>query len=348
VQTEQLTFHPHRPCGTPQEHVGRESLVQHAYGRLGTDDVQSFAVIGFHHEGKSSFVKYIQQPKVAKRYLGDNASQYIFLYFDLAEQPLNDETAFFKEFYRRVGETLSLSGPLDFDKITDWLVTQQRRLVLTFDNFNYIVTNPNYKVAFYEGLRSWLSTHPQIGCIVTSPVQLLRLAIPQELAGSPFFNIFDSYSLSPLSFTEATKLVYDRLPEKLGEREKDIFELITQVGHSPYPLQQAGYIWVTHLEKSGKPAFKQVIDEVYQACLPYYQEIYASLKKNQLENIVGILSHHVPQRIDHTLIDRGWITKDKSRMVAQLMERFFRERMGIPDKKNPLKGLKNLWSNLFD
>ena len=350
---EDLSFHPERPCFNPQEYVGRESLLQHAYGRLGTEDVQSFAIVGFHKEGKTSFVKYLQQPSVVERYLGSKANEYIFLYFDLAALQLNDEPTFFDAFYSKIEQVLALPNLKDllyFNKVTDWLEKNNRRLILIFDDFNLIVTNPNYRVSFYEGYRSWLSTHSHVGCIVTTPVQLLRLAIPVELAGSPFFNIFDSYTLFPLNFTEATRLVYERLPETLQEREKDIFELIGQFGYSPYPLQQAGKVWVSRFKKTGEPSFNQVIDEAYQACFPYYEDIYSSLTNNQLNGIASILNAGYKKtklKIDNNLIDRGWVTKDRSRISAGQMERFFREQMDIPVKQNIFSSLKQFFSRFF-
>ncbi len=347
-ENKNLIFHPNRPCFKPEEHAGRESLAHHAYGRLGTDDVQSFAIIGFHREGKSSFVNYLRHPRIVKEFIGENANQYIFLYIDLSEQKLDDEAMFFKVFYQRIEELLSLSHLTDvFDliKISDWLIKNDRRLILIFDNFNLIITNPHFRVAFYEGLRSWFSMHTQMGCIVTSPVPLLNLAIPQELAGSPFFNIFDSYSLPPFNLTQATSLVYERLPDTLCGREKDIFELIAQVGYSPYPLQQAGQIWVSHFEERGEASFEKVIDEVYQTCLPYYQEIYSSLKNRQLDSIANILKSNqkTQERIDHSLIDRGWIAKDKSGFSAKLMARFFRERLGIKENRSFFGQFKRLF-----
>ncbi len=348
-----LNFHPERPCLRASEHFGREHLVQHAYGRLGTDDVQSFAIIGFRKEGKSSFVNYIRHPKVTTKYLGKDAKQYLFLYMDLSKQQINNEADFFKVFYRKVAELLEmadLKNLQELGKITDWLVENNKRLILIFDNFNLIVTNPNFRVSFYEGLRSWFSTHSKIGCIVTSPVQLLHLSIPQELAGSPFFNIFDSYSLSPLSLTDATDLLYQRLPDALQEQSKDVFELIAQVGYSPYPLQQAGAIWTANYTAHNETSFSLIIDEVYQACQPYYQEIYSALKNNQLENIAMILSSDYNSkklRIDNNLINHGWVVKDKSRMSAHLMELFFREKMGIPEKKYSFRKVKRLIFKMF-
>ncbi len=343
-------FHPESPCIKPQQYVGRESTLQHAYGRLGTDDVQSFAIYGFHKEGKTSFVNYLQEPSVVKQYLGEKANEYIFLYFDVAAHSLNDESAFFNMLYHKIEEVLGIPNLKDFsdnNKILDWLEKNNRRLIMIFDNFNLIVVNPNYKVYFFESFRSWLYMHSLVGCIVTSPKPLLELAMSVELAGSPFFNIFDSYALFPLSLTEATRLIYERLPDALQDREKDIFELIGQFGYSPYPLQQAGKVWVSQYEKTGEPSFKLAIDEAYQACLPYYEEIYASLRKQQLNCIANILRGKKNLVVDNNLVDRGWVTKDRRRMTAGQMERFFRERMEIPARRNIFSVMQDLVNRFF-
>ena len=351
--TQKLSFHPKRPCLNPEEHVGRENLLQHAYGRLGTDDVQSFAVYGFSKEGKTSFVKYLQQDSVVERYLGDKAKQYIFLYFDVAKLQLHDEATFFKVLYSKISEVLALPNLRDFsdnNKILDCLEKQNRKLIMIFDNFNLIVVNPKYHVSFFENFRSWLYMHSPVGCIMTSPMRLLDLAMSVELAGSPFFNIFDYYSLFPLSQAEATRLVSDRLPEALQDSQKDIFELIGQFGYSPYPLQEAGKKWVSHHDKTGKSVFnKQVIDEAYQTCLPYYEGIYASLTKQQLESIGSILSGNKNQDllVDNYLVDRGWVKKNKTGISAGQMERFFRERMEIPSNNNIFGKIKGLFSDTF-
>ena len=351
--TQNLSFHPERPCLNPEEHVGRESLLQHAFGRLGTDDVQSFAIYGFSKEGKTSFVKYLQQDRVVERYLGDKAKQYIFLYFDVAELQLHDEDAFFKVLYSKISEVLAIPNLKDFSdnkKILDCLEKSNRKLIMIFDNFNLIVVNPKYRVSFFESFRSWLYMHSPVGCIMTSPMRLLDLAMSVELAGSPFFNIFDYYSLFPLSQAEATRLVSERLPEALQDSQKDIFELIGQFGYSPYPLQEAGKVWVSHSDKTGQSAFnKQVINEAYQACLPYYEEIYASLTKQQLESIASILSGNKSNDVvvDNYLVDRGWVTKNKTRISAGQMERFFRERLEVPDKYNFFSTIKYFFGDVF-
>lgn len=338
------SFIPNRPCLTDDEHIGRSSLVQRAFARLGTDDVQSFAIIGFHKFGKTSFVNYLQQPSVVKQYLGEKGQQYVFLHINLSEKNLNNETEFFSELYKQVEFLLGLSdlnGIRDLDVITDYLEATNKRLVLVLDDFNLIVTNHNYSVAFYERLRSWFSTHQQVGCVVTSPLQLLHLAVPVDLAGSPFFNIFDAYHLEPLAIHEAVTLLNSRLPEQLRGREEDIFEIIKQVGHNPYLIQMAGNIWVSSFEANKDSTLDEIFKTIYQTNLAYYEKIYASLTSNQRENIKSLINPLYKtntQRIDNKLIQSGWITKDAKKLTALQMEIFFQEKI-FPKKSSNL----NTW-----
>ncbi|MCP4701620.1 MAG: hypothetical protein GY862_32885 [Gammaproteobacteria bacterium] len=333
MQKQAVSFHPERPCRTAAEHVGRTSLTEHAFGRLSTDDVQSFTVIGAEKMGKTSFLNYLRQPEVAMDYL-DNAADYQSVYLDAKKQNLSDEAAFFNAFHTEVEKLSGLTGLRgigDLHQITDWLEQQDKRLIVMLDNFNLIVANPNYRVPFYEGLRSWFSTRRHVGCVVSSPVQLLQLSMARELSGSPFFNIFGAYTLEPLRSEEAHRLITERLPAHLQKRHEDIQQLIEAFGLNPYPLQRAGQAWAGMAGHQHVPPVSAVIEAGYQACLGHYESLYAGLKKRQLAVIDALLdpSQPPPDRIDNLLVERGWISADGKSLAATQMARFFRAKLGI-------------------
>jgi len=331
-----LSFHPNRPCIHPKEHVGRKTLVQHAYGRLNTDDIQSFAIIGFHREGKTSFVNYLRHKEISDKYL--HTKNYLFLYIDLAEEQIINNTLFFNVLYNKAREISSFNLPdvyPDLNKINCWLRECNKRLVIILDNFNFIVTNPNFKVTFYENLRSWFSTHEEVGCILTSPIQLLKLAMPTELAGSPFFNIFDSYILPPLKFNDATEIFYNCLPNDLQEYKSEISFLLDEVGTNPYLLHLAGDVLLKNYEKNNKLDIKEINEKIYEFSQPYYENIYSLLKNKQLQNIFYLLDKKeeslLSSNIDNFLLERGWVNK-QGKITARHFERFFKQRMNITDK----------------
>lgn len=349
-----IVFHVNRPCVTQEEHVGREHILQQAFTRLNTDDVQSFAIIGLSKMGKSSFINHLQQPEVVEKFINpkERAKKYLFLLLDCAKYSLDSEEDFFKFFYQEIEKLLGLSNlnnMIDLERVTQKLFEDDLRLVVILENFNLVVTNPNFSVVFYDGLRSWFSTHVNVGCIVTSPLQLLDLAIPLEIAGSPFFNIFSAYSLKPFSLTEATQLLDDRLPKALRGHEKEIFDVIDHVGFNPYELQIAGYIWIKHFQKTKEMTFEDTIDEVYQALIPYYNKIYSDLTSRQIRDIRKILKKDYKDlmSIDQNLVAYGWVTKDKKNIVAKQMKRYFSDRLKINSNNGIIKKIKLFFTKLI-
>ncbi|SEH04452.1 ATP-binding protein [Candidatus Venteria ishoeyi] len=344
---QHLSFHPERPCLHSGEHCGRDLLVQHAFDRLATDDVQSFAVIGFSRSGKTSFIHHLCQPEILTQYLGNRAEEFIFVTLDAGQIKLDGEAAFFQHFYAELKAKTGmegLHGSNDFRQINAWLNTHNKRLVCVFDDFNLIVSHPAFRVQFYENLRAWFYNENRVGCILTSPVQLLQLSMSKELAGSPFFNIFNTYVLAPLQLTEATLLLESRLPKVLQIRSRDIFTLIEEVGTMPYLLQRAGAQWVTQYQKQGDTTFSHALEAVYQACLPYYEALYASLKTRQLQLLTGLLQGQT-QNQDNDLVARGIIGEENAQITLHQFERFLRERLGLRRKNSGI--LHRIWQRLF-
>lgn len=334
-----IMFHPYRPCQREEEHIGRNYILHQSFARLSTDDIQSFVIIGLAKSGKTSLINQICNTNIVEKHIKpkEKAKKYRFLLFDCKEHinNINSENDFFKLFYKKIEMLLgicSLNGITDLDKITQWLFKYDLRLVVVLDNFNLIITNPNFNVVFYDGLRSWFSTKVNIACIITSPVHLLKLSVPTELSGSPFFNIFDAFTLKPVELTEATKLLNDRFPKVLNGCEIEISKIIKYTGFNPYNLQVAGYLWLKHYNKTGEKQFEKALPEIKKKLIPYYNDIYSNLTEKQMAGIRKILSHDYNNElvtIDHSLIANGWVTKDKKHIVAKLMKDYFCEKLKI-------------------
>ncbi len=336
TNTIKLIFDPSRPCQTASEHQGRAALTQHVFGRIGNEDVQSFALIGTEKMGKTSFLNYLRQPEVLASHLQESR-QYLFVYLDAKTHKLTDEPVFFKTLFGQESFT-SLTGLTtikDLKRLSAWLDSQDKRLVVMIDNFHLIVSNPNFRVPFYEGLRSWFSTQRRVGCVVTSALPLSQMAGAVELSES-LFDFFSADSLKPLSWEEAKSLLTGRLPPHLQDREWEVDQVLKGFGICPYPLQEVGRCWVERAKHKQIPRLEDVIEAGYQACLGHYENIYASLKKHQLAVIDGLLDprqRHFkkPAPVDRTLIERGWISEDGQDILACQMAQFFRTKLGLPE-----------------
>lgn len=351
-----LTFHPQRPCKKKEEHIGREYILRQAFARLNTDDVQSFVIIGLSKIGKTSFINQIKNPSVVKQFIKpiEKAEKYYFLLFDCEKhiKELHSEEDFFKIFYKKIDKLFDityLDNMMSLDQITQWLLKYDLRLIIVLENFNLVITNPNFNVIFYDGLRSWFSTNVSIGCIITSPIELLRLAVPTELSGSPFFNIFNAFTLAPLTLTEATMLLDNRLPKELDGHEIEIFDIIKHVGLNPYELQLAGSSWVKNFRKTGEMEFKKSLIFIYNDLIPYYNKLYSSLTDRQIKDIRSIISNENITSIDRNLISNGWVAKDKKKIIARQMKKYFcyRLKINFNEKNRTIKRIISFFNKLL-
>jgi len=343
AESKSILFHPDRPCLTPKEHVGREDIISYGYARLATDDIQSFAIIGCQHEGKTSLLNCIRHSETQSKYFEIKSKLYHFIYMDVSGNCLNSPQEFFSFFYTCIQKQLNIERLSnlwnDLPKISEFLEKNSQKLVVVIDDFNFVITNPNFPVAFYEGLRSWFSTHKNVGCIVTSPIQLLNLTMSLELAGSPFFNIFDSYSIPPLDEIEAKLLFESRLSENVFHENTDkINKIIEQFGLNPYPLQISGYNLMSWYSSNQTFTTKELIEKTAIDCNAYYQNIFSSLRDKQIEQIKLLLRANKAKdfKLDNVLFDRGLLKEVSSDVIftSKQLELFFRDKLNIPVKRS--------------
>ena len=80
------------------------------------------------------------------------------------------------------------------------------RLVLLLDEFESITKNPNFGADFFAFLRSMANTQ-EIAYVTTSARNLQELCHTQEIADSPFFNVFSNLHLGPFARREAMELI---------------------------------------------------------------------------------------------------------------------------------------------
>jgi hypothetical protein len=353
-----LIFHPHRPCSSKEEHIGRNDILHQSFLKLNTYNIQNFVILGLPKSGKTSLINQICNPNVLENFIGKKKiKKYLFLVFD-CQKHINDissEDDFFRLFYKKIEKLLNithLNKMTDLDKITQWLLHYDLRLIIIFDNFNLVITNPNFNIIFYDGLRSWFSDNKDIGCIITSPIHLLKLSVPFELSSSSFFNTFESFYLEPITSLEAIKLISDRLPKELDKSKKETLEIIKNTGFNPYELQLAGYLWLKCYKITGEIELKKSLPYIEQELIPYYNNIYISLTKKQIISIRKILNNKNNSKIDtdQVLISNGWVTKDKKNIVSKLMTAYFYNKFKIddPKKSKSFKKIKFSFKNLLN
>jgi hypothetical protein len=257
-------FHYGKPVADPAHFFGRRRELEQIVSRLRNVAFESSSIVGERRIGKTSLLRHLALPETAQKYeLGD---EYILVYLSFEGFSDISATRFWQwvldEIYPQIpGEPLRAAvdearhrESLDLYQIRqlfDAFTRQGLKVVLLFDEFEYVIRNQNSDADFYGGLRH-LATHYNLAFVVTSRRELIHYCHSREIAGSPFFNIFANITLKPFNREEATHLVTDYLSRTpISFTQEDIEYALNIAGRHPYFLQMACFfMFDTYLRES--------------------------------------------------------------------------------------------------
>lgn len=243
------------PIRDPNHFYGRRWEVQQTVGRLLSSAFESTSIVGERRMGKTSLLNYISHPQAAPT-LGLSQDKYVMVVIDL--QGLADITP--TRFWQRVlgkmerrlddFELIKYVGQVgaqeeielfDLEDLFHLVEDKGLKVVLLFDEFEYITQNPNFDTNFFAGLRA-LAIHYPLALITSTRRELVDLCHSNEIKGSPFFNIFGSVVLKPMPTEEVDELLDGALadtPFPLAAEERDYVHRLA--GRQPMFVQMAGY-----------------------------------------------------------------------------------------------------------
>lgn len=205
----------------PQNFFGRDRELARTFNWLA--GMQNISVVGARRIGKSSLLYYISQ--AGQQRLGE---EYTVQYLDLQLMLSANE------FYERACELLDAEGGthLDFKR-----ALKGKRVVLCLDEFEQTIDNQAFGEGFFSILRGLAQTG-ELALVLATQHTLPELQ--PNLPTSPFFNIFTTLRLGPLTRTEAIQLVtrpIERAGKSFGEAEVDF--ILRIAGTHPFRLNIA-------------------------------------------------------------------------------------------------------------
>lgn len=229
----------------PEAFFGRRREIARLAQRIASTPPQSVAVVGDRRIGKSSLLSYLSDPKITVDYL-EEPERTLFLFLDFQEERRLSIDGFFRAVFRRLQEKLgdrcpALSETPDYEGMQAAVAQVERagyRLILMLDEFDRVTRSSSFDADFFAFLRS-LAGHHNIAYLTSSGRDLQQLCQTQEIADSPFFNIFSTLQLGPFQPEEALELVClpsAATPYPLEEYRELILEL---GGLFPFFLQMA-------------------------------------------------------------------------------------------------------------
>jgi hypothetical protein len=333
-------FQVGEPCREPAEFDGGEDLIFGLQTLVGADDMQCASVIGDPASGKSSLLHVLAKLPLPAEVLPEGCGQTHVLSMDLGHETTAEPEGFFALLLEALGRLIGVPGLTepysDFDRGLEVLRDRNERLVLLLDNFQAATLNPRFPVSLFEYLRSRLSTLPNLGCVVSSHMNLRDLCSSVELAGSPFFNIFSTRRLQPLSQAEAVGLLARRLPGSLSEDERVLARIVATTGPHPLALQIAGAGWAK--VDGDRSRLDETLETTRLQTVDFHRRVYRVLSPKQQRMLeAAARGASLPrEEIDLEFLERGWLEDNAGRLRfrSEHFERFVRERLGISPRRS--------------
>ncbi len=296
---------------------GREKEIATIMSRVGADDPQSLSIIGERKIGKSSLLRALLNQNEA--YLR-RSDEYVFVYSDLQESLHGDVSGFFATIMQdlslaRYFPKIAEKPPTyeHFRKLVLDLARLRIKLVLLLDEFDAVTQNKNFGLEFFSFLRSLPNNYP-VSYVITSAHDLLRYCHSQEIAGSPFFNIFHKMNLSCFPESEAMELI--RKPsEEAGRSFLPYAESILKLaGRFPFYLQivcSLLYEYFDAYPSSETPDWEKIRKQFLDEARDHFQYLWDHLPNREQKVCLKIIHHQEFEKSDVTFLDnlkqRGYV-----------------------------------------
>ena len=212
------------PISRVTDFFGRQQLLEQIFQSLHTPVIENIIVIGEKHCGKTSLLHYLKNIQYTDSLRSQQrqdwlTEDYFWAYVDFRAPNMHCVENVLQTILHSIHHD---DIPCDMSNFRDLINEhcQDQPLVILLDNVDFGLRVESLDLLFWDCLRSLADGQKPIGFCVTSresPVQLQKEAAALNKP-SPFFNIFDSYLLEPLTTDEAWELFhYFSINEAAGQ-----------------------------------------------------------------------------------------------------------------------------------
>ncbi|MFC1935293.1 adenylate/guanylate cyclase domain-containing protein [Chloroflexota bacterium] len=276
------------PITDPSRFFGRRQEVEQIFSRLRNPEFESSSIVGERRMGKSSLLNFASHPDVIQNF-GLDPRGYLFIYVDLQiVGPESTSTRLYQYLLRRIAsriedpelkEELARLGhqdTIDTYDLEDAFEAIDRKgfhIILLMDEFENISYNTNFGPQFYYGLRS-LAIHHNLAIITASRQDLVEISQSAEVRSSPFFNIFATINLPPLTRAEAEELLHHYLNGTgISFSQEEVEHIVKFAGLHPHFLQTAfWFLFEGHRRRLGGRELEEFVDAGFlRQAQPHFQ-----------------------------------------------------------------------------
>ena len=316
---------------------GRRRQVARILDRVASDRPQSVSVVGERRIGKSSLLYYLTWPGVREK-LVDDPDSLVVAFLDFQQLRTISLQDFFELLFYQIGRADPSIGGAEapaygsFHKMLERLSKENRKLIMLFDEFDAITSNPTFDRDFFSYLRSTANNY-DVGYVTSSKTELQQLCHSSEISDSPFFNIFTNLYLGPLAHEEALELIAspsaaEEIP--LEEFSEDILDL---AGYLPFYLQIACSVYFDWLrENPGRHLDSEEIEaRIREEADPHFSHFWQQCPSEQQHVLVAVMEGRMPSpehaHIARRLLKAGYLRETEGkqlRVFSKLLTQFAR------------------------
>jgi serine/threonine-protein kinase len=317
-------------------------------------------VVGERRLGKSSLLNALTWKETQKEHLGQELQSIIVL-LDFQRFHRMKLEEFFCLLSSEIRNSMSTppgtEGPSGyglFQDILDSLQENGERLLLFFDEFDAITSNPEFDVDFYSFMRSAANNYP-VAYVTSSKDELQKICYSSDIAASPFFNIFSNLYLRPFNRREAHELITVpslRAGIPLASYEREILKM---AGLFPFYLQIAcsAYFELFQEQDSVEVDRNDLKERFLEEAGPHFQYFWEHLDPERRYVIKQLQSGIQPgpefQHVCKQMTRGGYLLTDGTRfrlfssVFAEYLRTLDSSPSGFgPDQKSPLIGFSAL------
>jgi len=307
----------------PGHFYGRRRELSRIFSRIGVERPQSVSVVGERRIGKSSLLFQISVPEVQKEYLSGTSSP-IVIFLDFQQMrniALEDFFAALSAQIRRVDPEIAGSESKSyraFQQVQERLSERNKQLVLLFDEFDAITSNPVFDRDFYAFLRS-VANNAAVAYVTSSKTEIQRLCHSTSVADSPFFNIFSTLRLRPFDSKEALELIAVPSREASIPLEPYARDILALSGQFPFYIQIACSVYFDWLEENSgaEPIRSEIESRFLEEAGPHFEYFWGQSQPECRNVMRSIIAGEQPRQeeadICRNLIREGYVIQEEQR-----------------------------------